>query len=62
MAYFRLLVLTLAICIIRSTYTYAEVPINTDELDQSYKAAFQEMYEDPSDLDKATNFVELAIA
>ena len=62
MAYFRLLVLTLAICIICSTYSYAEVPIDTDELDQSYKSAFQEMYEDPADLDKATNFVELAIA
>ena len=62
MDYFRLLVLTLAICFIRCTYTYAEVPVGTDELDQSYKAAFQEMYEDPSDLDKATNFVELAIA
>ena len=62
MDYFRLLVLTLAICFIRCTYTYADVPIGTDDLDQSYKAAFQEMYEDPSDLDKATIFVELAIA
>ena len=43
MAYFRLLVLTLAICIICSTYSYAEVPIDTDELDQSYKSAFQEI-------------------
>jgi len=50
----------LVICVIGSAY--GEGSIGTDELDQSYKAAFQEMYEDPSDLDKATNFVELAIA
>ncbi len=55
-----MLVLSLVICVIGSAY--GEGLIGTDELDQSYKAAFQEMYEDPADLDKATNFVELAIA
>jgi tetratricopeptide (TPR) repeat protein len=55
-----LLVSSLVICVIGSAY--GEGLIGTNELDQSYKAAFQEMYEDPSDLDKATNFVKLAIA
>ena len=55
-----MLVSSLVICVIGSAY--GEGSIGTDELDQSYKSAFQEMYEDPADLDKATNFVELAIA
>ena len=38
------------------------IPSNPDELREAYDSAFQDMYQDPADLDKATSYLELAIA
>ena len=38
------------------------IPDDPDELREAYDSAFQDMYQDPADLDKATSYIELAIA
>lgn len=40
----------------------SHIPDDPDELRGAYDTAFQAMYQDPADLDKATSYIELAIA
>jgi len=40
----------------------SHIPADPDELRGAYDTAFQVMYQDPADLDKATSYIELAIA
>ena len=40
----------------------SHIPDDPDELREAYDTAFQAMYQDPADLDKATSYIELAIA
>ena len=55
-------ILLLALFTGQVTSADTHIPNDPDDLRQAYDSAFQAMYQDPADLDKATSYIELAIA